>query len=180
MCVREREREGERVCERERARREEGRERRKEGNRRERRHIKERGGVLWKRPFYRRPHLNSLYLPCSLSLSLFCFLSLSLSLLLCAGHTQGVRDITFNFDGTQFLSAGYDRYVRLWDTESGACVRRFTNKKVPYCVKFNPSEENRVRRNVRALYILYSSQFDLHHYLLALSLSFFLSLSLSF
>ena len=55
-----------------------------------------------------------------------------------------MRDLCFNEDGKQFLSAGYDRYVRLWDTETGACVRRFTNRKVPYCVKFNPSEENKV------------------------------------
>ena len=37
--------------------------------------------------------------------------------------------------------AGYDRYIKLWDTERGECVSRFTNKKVPYCVKFNPDED---------------------------------------
>ena len=36
---------------------------------------------------------------------------------------------------------GYDRYIKLWDTERGECISRFTNKKVPYCVKFNPDEE---------------------------------------
>ncbi|XP_066252924.1 pre-mRNA-processing factor 17 [Euwallacea similis] len=54
------------------------------------------------------------------------------------GHRQAVRDINFNNSGNQFLSAGYDRYIKLWDTESGKVVSRFTSRKVPYCVKFNP------------------------------------------
>ena len=35
------------------------------------------------------------------------------------GHSKAVRDISFNNSGTQFLSAAYDRYVKLWDTETG-------------------------------------------------------------
>jgi pre-mRNA-processing factor 17 len=31
--------------------------------------------------------------------------------------------------------------VRLWDTETGACISRFTNKKNPLCVKFHPDED---------------------------------------
>eukprot|EP00058_Branchiostoma_floridae_P004314 XP_002589802.1 hypothetical protein BRAFLDRAFT_125902 [Branchiostoma floridae] len=57
------------------------------------------------------------------------------------GHKHAVRDVCFNNDGTQFLSAAYDRYIKLWDTETGACISRFTNRKVPYCVKFNPDED---------------------------------------
>lgn len=39
---------------------------------------------------------------------------------LCAiGHSKAVRDICFNNTGTQFLSAGYDRYLKLWDSETG-------------------------------------------------------------
>lgn len=80
------------------------------------------------------------------------------------GHRQAVRDICFNNDGTQFLSAGkyfdnfitlvpkeilycydsftaYDRFIKLWDTETGACVSRFTSRKVSYCVKFNPEAD---------------------------------------
>ncbi|CAG0923160.1 unnamed protein product [Notodromas monacha] len=57
------------------------------------------------------------------------------------GHRQAVRDVSFNNDGTRFLSAGYDRYIKLWDTETGQCIEKFTNKKVPYCVKFNPDED---------------------------------------
>lgn len=81
------------------------------------------------------------------------------------GHSKAVRDISFNNTGAQFLSAAYDRYVKLWDTETGwlsegnlrtsvkshldwfyyscllgECIGRFTNRKIPYCVKFNPDE----------------------------------------
>ncbi|XP_072178931.1 pre-mRNA-processing factor 17-like [Diadema setosum] len=58
-----------------------------------------------------------------------------------SGHKQAVRDICFNNEGTKFLSAGYDRYIKLWDTETGECIKKFTNRKVPYCVKFNPEED---------------------------------------
>lgn len=43
--------------------------------------------------------------------------------------------------GTQFLSCGFDQYVRLWDTETGQCTGRFTNHKIPYCAKFNPDAD---------------------------------------
>lgn len=57
------------------------------------------------------------------------------------GHKQAVRDICFNNEGNQFLSCAYDRYCKLWDTETGQCLSRFTSRKVPYCVRFNPDEE---------------------------------------
>ena len=44
------------------------------------------------------------------------------SFLAFSGHSKAVRDISFNNTGTQFLSAGYDRYVKLWDTETGMAV----------------------------------------------------------
>lgn len=52
-----------------------------------------------------------------------------------------MRDVSFDNDGKKFLSAGYDRYVKLWDTETGACISRFTSRKVPYCAKFNPDPD---------------------------------------
>lgn len=39
--------------------------------------------------------------------------------LMIVGHSKAVRDISFNNTGAQFLSAAYDRYVKLWDTETG-------------------------------------------------------------
>lgn len=55
-----------------------------------------------------------------------------------SGHRQAVRDIDFDINGTKFLSAGYDRYIKLWDTETGEVVSRFSAKKIPFCVKFHP------------------------------------------
>lgn len=57
------------------------------------------------------------------------------------GHRQAVRDISFDNEGTRFLSAGYDRYVKLWDTETGAVISRFTSRKIPYCAKFHPDPD---------------------------------------
>jgi len=56
-----------------------------------------------------------------------------------SGHTKSVNDICFNPDGTQFLTASYDRQMKLWDTETGACINRFTTGKTPHVVRINPS-----------------------------------------
>ncbi|XP_063403080.1 pre-mRNA-processing factor 17-like isoform X1 [Mytilus trossulus] len=58
-----------------------------------------------------------------------------------SGHKQAVRDACFNNSGTEFLSCAYDRFCKLWDTETGECKARFTSKKVPYCIRFNPDED---------------------------------------
>ncbi|VDQ11106.1 unnamed protein product [Trichobilharzia regenti] len=57
------------------------------------------------------------------------------------GHRQAVRDVCFNNNGTSFLSASYDRYVKLWDTEVGKCTNQFNLKRVAYCVRFNPDDD---------------------------------------
>ncbi|KAF7978892.1 hypothetical protein HWV62_44397 [Athelia sp. TMB] len=57
------------------------------------------------------------------------------------GHVKAVKDLCFNNDGTQFLSCGYDRQMKLWDTETGACLKRFSNGKIPYCIKFHPDAD---------------------------------------
>lgn len=49
-----------------------------------------------------------------------------------SGHTKSVNDIDFNPAGTQFVSASYDRYMKLWDTETGKCLNRFTTGKLPF------------------------------------------------
>eukprot|EP00742_Colponemidia_sp_Colp-10_P006358 GILJ01006815.1.p1 GENE.GILJ01006815.1~~GILJ01006815.1.p1 ORF type:complete len:573 (+),score=89.69 GILJ01006815.1:55-1719(+) len=57
------------------------------------------------------------------------------------GHSEAVRDVWFNNEGTQFLSASYDRNIVLWDTETGQSVSTFSNKKVPYCVRVHPDAD---------------------------------------
>lgn len=55
-----------------------------------------------------------------------------------SGHRQAIKDIAWNNRGTNFLSASYDRYIKLWDAETGDVVSRFTTRKMPFCVKFHP------------------------------------------
>lgn len=31
--------------------------------------------------------------------------------------------------------------MKLWDTETGQCLQRFSNGKIPYVVKFHPDED---------------------------------------
>lgn len=57
------------------------------------------------------------------------------------GHKQAIRDVNFNNAGDQFLSASYDRFIKLWDTETGQAISRFTNKKMAFCCKFNPDDD---------------------------------------
>lgn len=49
-------------------------------------------------------------------------MSLSSYFFYLVGHSKAVRDICFNNAGTRFLSAAYDRYLKLWDTETGRLV----------------------------------------------------------
>ncbi|KAF2102692.1 WD40 repeat-like protein [Rhizodiscina lignyota] len=55
-----------------------------------------------------------------------------------SGHSKSVNDIAFNNDGTRFLTASYDRQMKLWDTETGACISRFSTGKTAHVVRFNP------------------------------------------
>jgi pre-mRNA-processing factor 17 len=73
------------------------------------------------------------------------------------GHHQAVKDVSFSNDGRKFLSCGYDRQMKLWDTETGksvpdlftvppqtplgACLKAFSNGKIPYVVRFHPDED---------------------------------------
>ncbi|KAF2666930.1 WD40 repeat-like protein [Microthyrium microscopicum] len=57
-----------------------------------------------------------------------------------SGHTKSTNDVTFNPSGVEFLTASYDRTMKLWDTETGACKAKFTTGKTPHVVRFNPSQ----------------------------------------
>ncbi|XP_020105613.1 pre-mRNA-processing factor 17 [Ananas comosus] len=57
------------------------------------------------------------------------------------GHSKAVRDISFSNDGSKFLSAGYDKNIQYWDTETGQVISTFSTGKIPYVVKLNPDED---------------------------------------
>ena len=57
------------------------------------------------------------------------------------GHTEGVRDISLSNDGKRFLSAGFDKIARYWDTETGKVISSIPLRKVPFCISLNPSED---------------------------------------
>lgn len=59
------------------------------------------------------------------------------------GHQKAVTESTFSPTGSHFLSGSYDRYMKLWDTETGACVSRFqtSTKAVPHVLRFHPSTD---------------------------------------
>jgi len=56
-----------------------------------------------------------------------------------SGHTKSVTDTDFSPDGLSFLSASFDKQMKLWDTETGKCNGRFTTGKTPHVIRFNPS-----------------------------------------
>jgi len=57
-----------------------------------------------------------------------------------AGHTKSVIDVDFTPDGTKFLSASYDRQLKVWDTETGACLGRYSTGSTPHVARWQPSD----------------------------------------
>ena len=57
------------------------------------------------------------------------------------GHYKGVKDLAFNNDGTRFLTASYDKQIKLWDTETGQCLNAFSNGRTPNCITFHPDQD---------------------------------------
>ncbi|KNC55921.1 pre-mRNA-processing factor 17 [Thecamonas trahens ATCC 50062] len=53
----------------------------------------------------------------------------------------GVKDINFNHDGSSFLTASYDSTVKVWDTETGACIRTYAlgDGVHPNCARWQPN-----------------------------------------
>ncbi|QKX53742.1 uncharacterized protein TRUGW13939_00822 [Talaromyces rugulosus] len=59
-----------------------------------------------------------------------------------SGHSKAISDTNFHPTGKTFLTASYDRQMKLWDTEYGKCISRFTTGKTPHVVRFNPDPEH--------------------------------------
>ncbi|TPR08298.1 hypothetical protein CAN33_0018140 [Aspergillus niger] len=59
-----------------------------------------------------------------------------------SGHSKAITDTDFHPSGTTFLTASYDRQIKLWDTEYGKCLGRFSTGKTPHVIRFNPGAEH--------------------------------------
>ncbi|KAL3435156.1 WD40-repeat-containing domain protein [Aspergillus tetrazonus] len=59
-----------------------------------------------------------------------------------SGHSKAITDTDFHITGKTFLTASYDRQMKLWDTETGQCISRFSTGKTPHVIRFNPNPEN--------------------------------------
>ncbi|KAL4990250.1 WD40-repeat-containing domain protein [Aspergillus falconensis] len=59
-----------------------------------------------------------------------------------SGHSKAITDTDFHVTGNTFLTASYDRQMKLWDTETGQCISRFSTGKTPHVIRFNPNPEN--------------------------------------
>lgn len=40
------------------------------------------------------------------------------------------------------MSSSYDRWIKLWDTETGQCISRFYARRIPFNIKFHPEHHN--------------------------------------
>ena len=56
-----------------------------------------------------------------------------------SGHVKSITDAEFSPAGDRMLSAALDRYMKLWDVETGTCVTRLKTGAIPHVVRFNPS-----------------------------------------
>ncbi|KAI9652722.1 MAG: hypothetical protein M1831_006615 [Alyxoria varia] len=54
------------------------------------------------------------------------------------GHARSVNDVDFAPDGRSFVSASFDRTMKVWDTETGACLNRFGTGATPHVVRVHP------------------------------------------
>ena len=59
----------------------------------------------------------------------------------CLHTLQGIKDIQFSNDGRKFLSTGYDKVIKLWDTETGQVIRTFGENKMFFVAKFHPNDD---------------------------------------
>ena len=59
-----------------------------------------------------------------------------------SGHSEAVRSVNMSNDGSKFLSSGFDRYIRLWDVETGQAIGTYSNRKMAYQVRFYPRDNN--------------------------------------
>jgi pre-mRNA-processing factor 17 len=57
------------------------------------------------------------------------------------GHKLPIKDVCFNNDGREFITASFDNYIKVWDTETGQVKHRLTTGHKAFCVTYNPDED---------------------------------------
>uniref|UniRef100_A0A061R092 Pre-mRNA-processing factor 17 n=1 Tax=Tetraselmis sp. GSL018 TaxID=582737 RepID=A0A061R092_9CHLO len=57
------------------------------------------------------------------------------------GHSKSVRGIHFSNDGRRFLTASYDKNIKLWDTETGKVLGTYNTGKMAYVAKFHSEDD---------------------------------------
>lgn len=62
-----------------------------------------------------------------------------------------MRNVRIKNCGEKFVSAEYDRYLKLSDTEKGDVASRFSSRKIQFCVVFRYNKQHGRKRggNVR-------------------------------
>ena len=56
------------------------------------------------------------------------------------GHGAGVRSAVFSPDGRAIMTVSHDKWVKIWDTETGAVVSRLKHERMtPLCAAFHPN-----------------------------------------
>ncbi len=56
------------------------------------------------------------------------------------GHTEAVKSVRFSGDGASFVTASFDRTIRVWDAETGTCTGSFSNGSIPNQALFSQRE----------------------------------------
>lgn len=57
-----------------------------------------------------------------------------------SGHENWIKSTRFSHSGTQLLSGGDDRKVKLWDVVKETCVYNFIHPGFVNCVRFHPDD----------------------------------------
>ena len=67
-----------------------------------------------------------------------------------SGHTDWVRSVAYNPDGSRIVSGGQDRTVRVWDAESGQELQQLSGHSgIVWSVAYSPDGSHHRQRGPR-------------------------------